>query len=246
MTKLAYHRSGHGAPLILAHGFPLDRAFWNPLLPHLEAHFDCIAPDLRGFGDSPATESGYSLDDMAADLGALLSELRLPSAFLAGHSMGGYLALAFARRFGSQLLGLALLGTQAAADLPERKAARYDTIAQVRREGVNPVLGMAEKLTADPRHAPALRQIIQRQQPAGVMGALQAMAERPDSHSVIAALTVPVVIVHGIDDVLIPIERAREMKAALPSALLTELPGVGHSPPFEAPEQTAAALRQLL
>jgi pimeloyl-ACP methyl ester carboxylesterase len=160
--------------------------------------------------------------------------------------MGGYLAMAFARRFGAQLLGLGLLGTQAAADPPERKAGRYDTLAQVEREGLSAILGMAEKLTADPRHAPALRQIIQRQNPAGVMGALRAMAERPDSLSTLSALTIPVVIVHGIQDTLVSIERAREIKAALPSALLTELPGVGHSPPFEAPAETAAALKQLL
>jgi len=246
MTKLAYHRSGQGAPLVLVHGFPLDRAFWNPLLPHLEAHFDCIVPDLRGFGESPATETGYSLDDMAADLGVLLGELGLPGAFLAGHSMGGYIALAFARRFGAQLLGLGLLGTQTAADPPEKKAGRYDTLEQVRREGLSAVLGMADKLTADPRHASVLRQIIHRQQPAGVMGALQAMAERPDSLSTLSALTVPVVIVHGLQDTLVPIERAREMKSALPAARLTELPGVGHCPPFEAPEQTAAALKMLL
>lgn len=243
---LSYHRIGHGAPLVLVHGFPLDRAFWNPILPYLRGHFDCIVPDLRGFGDSPAAEAGYSLDDMAADLNALLAGLGLASAFLAGHSMGGYIALAFARRFGQQLLGLGLLGTQAAPDSPERRQTRYETIEQIRRDGVGPVLGMADKLTTDPRHAPGLRQIIQRQNPIGVMGALQAMAERPDSLPTLAALTVPVVLAHGMEDVLVPVERAREMKAALPSAVLVELPGVGHSPPYEAPGQTAAALRNLL
>ncbi len=142
--------------------------------------------------------------------------------------------------------GLGLLGSQTAADPPEKKAGRYDTIEQVRREGLSAVLGMADKLTADPRHAPTLRQIIQRQQPAGVMAALQAMAERPDSLSTLSALTVPVVIVHGLEDNLVPVERAREMKAALPAARLTELPGVGHCPPVEAPEETAAALKMLL
>ncbi len=246
MTQLAYSRSGQGAPLLLVHGFPLDRAFWNPLLPHLEPHFDCIVPDLRGFGESPAARSQYSLEDMSADLSALLARLGLPAAFLAGHSMGGYIALTFARRFGAQLLGLGLLGTQAAADPPERKAARYDTLAQVRREGMNALLGMADKLTADPRHALTLRQIIQRQNPIGAMSALQAMAERPDSHAVLASLSIPVVIVHGLADVLVPVERARAMKAALPAALLMELPGIGHCPPYEAPEQTAAALKSLL
>lgn len=243
---LSYRRVGRGAPLVLVHGFPLDRAFWNPILPYLRDHFDCIVPDLRGFGESPAAEAGYSLEDMAADLSALLTELSLTAAFFAGHSMGGYIALAFARCFDAQLLGLGLLGTQAAPDTPERRQTRYDTIEQVRRDGLKPVLGMADKLTADPRHVPTLRQIIQRQKPAGVMGALQVMAERPDSLPVLAALTAPVVIVHGLDDVLVPVERAREMKAALPDALLTELPGVGHSPPYEAPEQTAAALKKLL
>lgn len=243
---LAYHRVGRGAPLVLVHGFPLDRAFWNPLLPYLRDHFDCIVPDLRGFGESPAAEPGYSLEDMAADLSALLARLSLASAFVAGHSMGGYIALAFARRFGHQLLGLGLLGTQAAPDAPDRRQMRYQTIEQVQREGVHPLYSMADKLTADLRCAPALWQIIQRQKPVAVIGALQAMAERPDSLPTLAALTTPVVLAHGMEDVLVPIERAREMKAALPSAVLVELPGVGHSPPYEAPEQTAAALRKLL
>lgn len=246
MTRLAYHRTGHGAPLILVHGFPLDRAFWSPLLPYLEAHFDCIVPDLRGFGDSPATEAGYSLEDLAADLSALLSGLGLPAVFLAGHSMGGYIALAFARRFGTQLLGLGLIGSQAAADTPEKKAGRYGTIAQVKRDGVSAVLGMAEKLSANPAQAPLLREIIQRQKPLGVMGALQAMAERPASLSDFSTFHFPVILVHGLADTLIPIDRAREIKAAFPTAKLTELPNVGHSPPFEAPEQTAAALMELL
>lgn len=244
-VTLAYHRSGRGAPLVLLHGFPLDRTFWSPMLPFLREHFDCIVPDLRGFGQSPAIALGYSLDDMAADVAALLHALEIPAAFLAGHSMGGYIALAFARRFGEKLRGLGLLGTQAAPDTPERRQIRYETIEQVRREGVTPVLGMAEKLTAAAHHAPTLREIIARQNPTAVMGALQAMAERPDSLSTLAALSVPVVIVHGLQDSLVPVERAREMQAACPHAVLLELPGVGHSPPYEAPEQTARALESL-
>ncbi|PWH17057.1 MAG: hypothetical protein DDG60_03190 [Anaerolineae bacterium] len=245
-VSLSYHRIGQGAPLVLLHGFPLDGAFWNPILPYLREHFDCIVPDLRGFGASPLTEPGYTLEEMAADLSALLVELDISAAFLAGHSMGGYIALAFARCFNDQLLGLALLGTQAAPDAPERRQLRYETIEQVRRDGIAPVLGMAEKLTFDLRHTPSLRQIIQRQHPVGVMGALQAMAERPDALPGLATLTVPVVIVHGLQDGLVPVERARQMHAVLPQAYLLELPGVGHSPPYEAPEQTAQAVIRLV
>ncbi len=246
MTKLAWQRTGQGLPLVLVHGFPLDHTFWRPILPYLEPHFDCILPDLRGFGDSPAAEAGYSLDDMAADLSLLLGELGLPSAFFAGHSMGGYIALAFARRFERQMLGLALLGSQAAADTHEKRADRYETLERVKHEGIGIMLGMAEKLSVNPAHFPMFREIIRRQKPAGVIGGLQAMAERPNSIFVLSTLTIPVVLVHGLQDTLIPVERAREMKTAHPAAMLIELPGVGHSPPVEAPEQTAAALHGLL
>jgi pimeloyl-ACP methyl ester carboxylesterase len=243
---LAYQRTGKGQPLLLVHGFPLDHTFWEPILPHLTPHFDIILPDLRGFGNSPTTASGYNLEDLATDLNALLDHLELPAACLAGHSMGGYIALAFARRFKHRILGLGLLGTQAAPDTPERRQGRYATIEQIKAEGLKTVLGMAEKLSANPAHSPFFRDIIQRQNPSGVMGALQAIAERPDALPQFPGFSFPVAIVHGYEDSLVPVARAREMHAAQPAAILTELPGTGHSPPFEAPAATAAALLQLL
>jgi 3-oxoadipate enol-lactonase len=244
--SLAYERTGQGAPLVLVHGFPLDHTSWNRLIPLLEKQFDLILPDLRGFGESSAPEAGYSLGDMAADLNVLLDGLELPAAFVAGHSMGGYVAMAFARRFGSKLLGLGILGSQAAADTPEKKLGRYENAEQVIKQGVAIQLGMAEKLSANPENVPFFREIILRQNPIGLANALKAMAERPDSLSTLSALTVPVVIVHGLKDVLVPVDRAREIKAVLPSARLFELPNVGHSPFLEAPVETAEALKSLM
>jgi len=87
---------------------------------------------------------------------------------------------------------------------------------------------------------------MERQKPAAYIGALKAMAERMDSTPLLASMRYPVVVVHGDADALVPIERAREVKAALSHAHLVEIAGAGHLPMMEAKEQTAEALKQLI
>lgn len=244
--SLAYERRGKGTPFVLVHGFPLDHVTWDALSPHLDANFDLILPDLRGFGQSDAPAGAYTVEQMAADLAALLDALNIRQTCIAGHSMGGYVALAFASAYPERVLGLGLIGSQAVADNAERKAGRYTTARQVEADGVTIVSGMAEKLSANPDLAPFFREIILRQKAAGVSGALQAMAERPNYTEFLKEIQTPVVLVHGLADALIPPERSREIKALAPAAFLTELPGIGHSPALEAPAETAQALKNLL
>jgi pimeloyl-ACP methyl ester carboxylesterase len=246
MKQLNYLRAGSGQPLVLIHGFPLDHTIWRPLLPHLTSHFDVILPDLCGFGASALPESGCRVDEMAASLGDLLRGIGLPQVFLAGHSMGGYVALSFARQFPQMLLGLGLISTQALADDAEKQAGRHKTAAEVAEQGSGALAeAMSAKLSANPVHAAPLREIILRQPVPGIVNGLKAMASRPDSSDLLPGLSCPVSILHGLADALIAPERAREMKAALPNATLTELPGVGHMPMLEAPAETAEALKKL-
>jgi len=95
--NIAYTRQGQGTPLVLVHGYPLDRTTWNEMLPLLENDFDLIVPDLRGFGESDLVEGPYTISDMASDIAVLLDTLNTEKAILVGHSMGGYVVLAFAR-----------------------------------------------------------------------------------------------------------------------------------------------------
>jgi 3-oxoadipate enol-lactonase len=244
---LAYTRQGNGAPLVLVHGFPLDHTIWEPLLPYLTPHFDVILPDLSGFGDSPALETAPAMDAFATTLAGLLDALHLPQAFVAGHSMGGYVALAFARRYSQKLLGLGLVATQSLPDTPERKAGRYATAEQVAEWGSIVVAeAMSPNLSANPLHAPLLKELILRQSPIGVISALKAMAERPDSTNLLSTFSFPVTIAHGLADGLIPPERSREMKALIQHANLTELPEIAHMPMMEAPQETAGVLKSLL
>ena len=244
--NLAYKRSGKGTPLMLIHGYPLDHTSWDEVVSLLENEFDVITPDLRGFGQSTTVETPYTMSDMADDLAGLLDHLGIEKTALAGHSMGGYVALAFAKKYPRRVSGLGLVSSQAAADSPEGKDRRYQTAADVAQKGVGVVAeAMTPKLSADARVQAFVRAVIEKQSQSAVIGALKAMAEREDLMSHLSSVTFPVALIHGNADVLIPIERAKEIKAVLPSARFVELQGAGHMPMMEFANETAHGLRFL-
>jgi 3-oxoadipate enol-lactonase len=243
---LAYERMGNGKPLMLIHGYPFDHTIWNDAAPLLQNDFDLTLPDMRGFGQSTTVETPYDMSDMADDLAGLLDHLKLEKVALAGHSMGGYVALAFAKKYPQRVNGLELISSQAAADSPERKAGRYQTAADVAQKGVGVIAeAMTPKLSVDARVQAFVHPLMERQTPSAVIGALKAMAEREDLMSHLSTVTFPVILIHGNADVLIPIERAKEIKAVLPSAQLIEVQGAGHMPMIEFPNETADGLRLL-
>ncbi len=245
--SIAYERHGKGLPLVLLHGYPVDHSIWEPMLPLLENDFDLILPDLRGFGQSQVAGRDFAISDFAADVAGLLDQLEIKKAAVAGHSMGGYAALAFARAYPGRLLGLGLVSSQVLADTPENKAGRYKQAEAILANGVGDVAEtMSAKLTNRPDLQAWAKALILRQSPEGLARALRAMAERPDSTSLLPGFRLPVILVHGLADALIPIERARSVKAAVPGAHLTEIPDVGHLPMMEAPQKTAEAFKVLL
>ena len=244
--ELAYTRHGEGSPLVLLHGYPLDGSIWSEVVPLLTDKFELLIPDLRGFGESTTVDTPYTMDTFASDVAGLLDHLGIEKAAIAGHSMGGYVALAFAKLYPERVSGLGLISSQAAADPPERKQGRYDTAGQVAAKGIDVVVeAMTPKFTPDERVQAFAQSVMEQQKPAAIIGALRAMADREDSTTRLADFKFPVVVVHGDADMLIPIERAREVKNAIPRAHLIELKGVGHLPMMDAAEETAKALRHL-
>ena len=105
--------------------------------------------------------------------------------------------------------------------------------------------GMPAKLTANTGLQSSLRQLISQQTPASLACALRAMASRQDSTSFLQTVNYPIVVIHGLDDALIPVERARQMKSLVKNGSLVELEGVGHMPMMESPHKTAQALEIL-
>ena len=244
--ELAYIRHGKGTPLVLLHGYPLDHHLWDAVIPLLKDTFDLIIPDLRGFGESTTVNTPYTMDDLASDIEGLLDHLGIKKTAVVGHSMGGYVALAFAQLYPERVSGLGLVSSQVLADPPDRKEGRYKSAADVAEKGISGVVeAMTPKLTSDVRLQNFARETMEKQQPAAYIGALKAMAERMDATPLLSSMEYPIVVIHGDADVLIPIDRAREVKAAKPNAFLVELSGAGHIPMMEAKENTADALKHL-
>jgi pimeloyl-ACP methyl ester carboxylesterase len=244
---LAFEEHGSGLPVVFIHGFPFDHSIWNPIVPLLEQHARLILPDLRGFGVTPMPEAPetYSMRSLADDILALLDLLQIEQAVLVGHSMGGYVALAFAHAYPQRLAGLGLVSTQASADSPEKRQGRMKTAEQVRRRGVARALeGMAHKLTTRPELEEQITELINRQDPGAVIAALKAMAERRDSTENLAGISVPAVVISGSEDSTIPLERSQEMNQLLGRSWLVEIPGAGHMPMMEYPEAVADALHK--
>jgi len=242
--KLAYIRRGKGTPLVLIHGFPLDHTSWEEVASLLENEFDIITPDLRGFGQSTTVETPYTVTDMADDLAGLLDHLAIEKTAIAGHSMGGYVALAFAKKYPQRVRGLGLVSSQAAADAPDRKEGRYKTAADVAEKGVGIVVeAMTPKLSADVNVQTIVRAVIEKQSKSGVIGALKAMAEREELIQHLSSFTFPLLLIHGDADIMIPVERATEIKSVLPSAKFVSVEGAGHMPMMEFARATADGLR---
>lgn len=243
---LSYERTGIGTPLVLIHGYPLDLSIWDNVVPLLENDFDVIVPDLRGFGESSTVDTPYSMLDFANDIAGLLDFLGVEKAAFAGHSMGGYVALAFAKEYPERVSGLALVSSQAAADAPERKAGRYKTARDVAEKGVDVVAdAMSSKLSANEKVQEFVNLLIKAQSQLGVIGALKAMAERENFMSILPEFEFPIVLIHGDADALVSIDRAKEIKSIVPSAQLIKLKKAGHMPMMEFPKETAEALKKL-
>lgn len=247
-SKLVFfQRPGVGTPIILIHGYPLDHTIWKPMLPFLDKDARLIMPDLRGHGKSLTNEDNYSIEQMADDIAGLMDYLRIKKAIVIGHSMGGYVTLAFASKYEKKILGLGLIASRINSDSPAQKDARNKIIADIQMKGVEFLAEfMSSKLVADPIFAPDLHELILNMDPVGAIGALKAMIRRDDSSSLFRKLNIPIMVIAGSDDALIPIESSRLMQVVNPNCAYLELKKVGHMPMLESPVKTAQAINQFI
>lgn len=238
-------------PVVLIHGYPFDHTMWFSTIAVLGSKARVIAPDLPGFGRNPVLrDQTPALEEYADFIAEELARNSYDKALIAGMSMGGYVALAFAERYPDKLYGLGLISSQAAADSPEAKTARAETIKKIRAKGVSVVNEtILPKLFADKASDELKRYPIEGAEKAGVEGlcwALEAMAKRPDRTAVLKALTIPVLIVHGAHDKIIPNSRARALAEDHNNAIFVDVPAAGHATPLEAPDAVAGGIVRLL
>lgn len=251
-ATLAVQVRGEGPPLLFVHGFPFDHAMWNHQLAALDG-WRCIAPDLRGAGESDVPSGDYSMGRYAEDLRAVCDALDVARIVCCGFSMGGYILFEFLRRFSSRVSGLVLCDTKAESDTADGKRVRDEHAALVEREGVAPLVDRllpkllgATTRAGRPEPMEQVRAIALRQPQAGIVGALRAMRDRSDSTALLAGIDVPVLVVHGAEDEVTTAATARVMAGRIPGARYVEVPGAGHVAPLEQPDRVTAALRDFL
>jgi 3-oxoadipate enol-lactonase len=240
-TEIAFDDIGSGLPVVFLHAFPLNRTMWDPQVSALVGECRCIPIDFRGFGES-AVVGPYSMDRYADDVAGVLDSLQIERAVIAGLSLGGYVSFAFWRRHPQRVRALVLADTRATGDLIENVARRRELIEMAETQGSSAVAnaqisGLMGKTTRDrrPDIYDAVHRMASQAPEAGVIGALEAMIERPDSTDTLATIDVPTLIVVGEEDVLTPPKEGRKLHAAIAGSRIEVLKEAGHLSTVERP-----------
>lgn len=243
---------GPGAALVLLHAFPLDRGMWKPQVAALREVARVIAIDLPGFGESPAPPE-FGIEGAADAVAGLLAALDVPKAVVCGLSMGGYVALALARRHADRLAGLILADTRAGVDDTQAKAGRNKSISAVRAQGSAALFEeMLPKVLCEatrsnkPDVVQQLKSVAGRQRAEGVAAALVAMRDRPDANPGLKDIAVPTLVLVGELDTVTPGLSAANLAAQIRGSRLVNIPGAGHLSNVENPAAFNAAVREFL
>jgi pimeloyl-ACP methyl ester carboxylesterase len=250
--EIGYDDVGSGVPMVLLHGFPHHRGLWSPQVGALVDRARCIAPDLRGFGETTAAPP-YSMDQYADDVASLLDTARVERAIIVGLSMGGYIAFAFWRRHRSRTRALVLADTRSGADTTDGKRKRADMVVMARERGSAAVAdammpAMVGRSTREksPEVVDGVYQMLASAPTAGVIGALEAMMDRPDSTPSLATIDVPTLIIVGDEDTLTPPTEAEAMHGAIRGSRLEVITGAGHLTNVERPAAFNHVLSEFL
>ena len=254
-VRIAYEISGESStatPLVLVHAFPLHMGMWSAITGPLSTSRRVVTVDLRGFGDSDVAADG-AMDRMATDVRAVVNAESLGRVVVAGLSMGGYVAMAYLRRYPMDVAALVLANTRSSSDSDEARRGRLALIESVRKRGtvaaveaVLPKLLAAETYASRTGLVDEVRAMAMSAMPEGVIAALTGMAIRSDSTDLLAAVSMPYLVIAGTDDALIPHDEQAKMAAAIEGAELVSLEGAGHLSSLEASEAFVAAVTAFL
>jgi 3-oxoadipate enol-lactonase len=252
-TEIKYEVRGSGPVLLLLHAFPLGLFMWDAQAEALSTSHRVARFDARGFGGSGQGDEPFTMERIADDAAAVLDALAVEKAVVGGCSMGGYAALAFARRHPRRLAGLVLQDTRAGADSEETKTVRATLAARVLAEGtLVAVEAFLPKLLGETvqRTRPALVSLVRERILAAprqaIAAALHGLAARQDSSAALGAIGVPTLVLVGEEDVLTPPSEAEKLAAGIPNAGLERIPQAGHLANLENPQAVNAALARFL
>lgn len=265
--SIHYRVYGKGRPVILLHGLPADNRIWNDIAIELQNEFLIITPDLPGSGESEMLDGeNISIEDYADVIKAIvdfeLSEVLslgeparagtngdLGEVSLIGHSMGGYITLAFAEKYPELLNGFGLFHSTAYADDAEKKQTRGKAIDFIKANGAYPFLKTSTpNLFADRGHLKEMEDMVEEGKKFNASALIQyyyAMINRPDRTAVIKDFRNPVLFIIGERDSVVPLQASLQ-QCYLPEISHVHILDTGHMGMIEVRERSLQALKSFL
>jgi pimeloyl-ACP methyl ester carboxylesterase len=247
--SLNYTIGGSGPAIVLLHGFLENLSIWDSLTHFLATDFTVVCIDLPGFGKSEVVGNIHGMPLMAETVKHVLEQENIEDCIMAGHSMGGYVALAFAEQNPDKLKGLVLFHSQAAADDAEGKRNRDRTIEIVknnRKDFISafiPLLFAEENVSRFEAEIAQLKMLSGQTSVEGIMAALAGMRDRNDYLQLLETIEIPVYFIVGKQDSRIALEKMLPQLALPKNCEALILDGVGHMGFIEAKEITMKAVK---
>ena len=252
-AMMSYREFGEGAPVVLLHAFPLDGRMFEPQAEALAGLRRLITPDYPGFGRSPRAPAQPDMRYYAEGVRGLLDRLDLERVVLGGVSMGGYVVFECLRLFPERVSGLILANTRPEPDSEETRESRNKMARRVAEEGVGVLIELQmgrllapDTLESNARVVEKVRAMILESNPNGVVAALGAMRERPDSTPLLEKIEVPTLVIGGEEDGISSPEVMGAMAEKIPASRHVTLPRAGHLANLEAPQGFNAELKEFL
>lgn len=215
-TQISYTDTGKGTAIVLLHGFLENKAMWDFYIPEFTKKNRLITIDLLGHGESECLGYVHTMEDHANAVHAVLSKLRIRKAVFVGHSMGGYVALAFAELYPEKVKGLVLLNSTARADSQERKRNRDRAVKAVKKSFITFISlsivnlfseNNRDRLSAEIEKVKkeALKTPLQ-----GIVASLEGMKIRMDREVLLHLTKYPKLMILGEKDPVLPYQETKE------------------------------------
>lgn len=250
--NVSYTVQGQGQPVMLVHGFGEDHRVWDFQAPQLEKRFMLILPDLPGSGASQLNDD-VSMENLAESLNAILEEEKLDSVVMLGHSMGGYVTLAFAEKYPDKLKAFGLVHSTAAADTDEKRETRKKGIQFIKVHGSHEFMKATSPnlfSSHTKQHNPGLVDVLINQykdmDPAALIAYYEAMMQRPDRKEVLKNFTRPVLFLAGEEDSAIPLDQVMPQSHLPLLSYLHILHLSGHMGMWEEPNESGFVLEEYI
>nr|WP_263326669.1 alpha/beta hydrolase [Neobacillus sp. Marseille-Q6967] len=250
-STLSYIDEGHGSPMVLLHGFCGGKGYWDHVIPGLAKNFRVIAVDLPGHGESSNIESNLTIDIIAEHVKIVVDHLNLQKVTLFGHSLGGYITLAFAEKYSSQLNGFSLIHSTAFSDSEEAKKGREANVEKVKKEGITalieglvPKLFSPDNLEKNAEDVQSAKEIGYLTSAQGAVQTLIAMKDRPDRNHVLEGTSLPVLLIAGEKDQIIPVEKTFSVSKSNIQQVVIK--GSGHMSMYENPSELVNVVNEFM